>query len=261
VVIGHDSVIAQLESSLPRVSIFYGPRSVGKHTAAEHLRDFYNVLPADYRYYPHLDMESARSISYASAVSPRGEFLLFVINMDGASRDAQDALLLPIEESSARFILMSSRHLPDTLLSRGTLYRFPLLSVESMTAILHKEIPHSTRIEDLAKASGGQVFRAFTPSRMAFQKSQVLQALRAFYSRESEPLESLTKDWSADHTDLLETWCQEAISGAWRIFEEDDTGPVDRKLAIRILIALRGGVRPRFVVRSKLMDIWKDYTA
>lgn len=260
-VIGHDAVLRQLETSLPPVSVFYGPRSVGKTTAAEHLRDFYEVLPADYRYYDHLDMESARSIAYASTVAPRGRFLLFVIQMDGSTRDSQDSLLLPIEESEAKFILISSRKLPDTLLSRGTVFSFPLLAVSDMISILHREIPHSTKIPALAEASGGQVARAFTTSRMAYQKSQVIQGLRAFYSRDPEPLESLTKDWSSEHTDLLETWCQEAISGAWRIFEEEDTGPVDRKLAIRILVSLRGGVRPRFVVRSKLMDIWKEYTS
>lgn len=261
-VIGHDAVVAQLEAHLPPVSIFLGPPSVGKHTTAGHLRDFYEVHEADYRYFSRLDSDAIRSIVESSSLTPTGDFLLTVIEMDGSQQIAKIGLLTPLEnaDETHKFILLTSQHLSPTITSRGQRFSFPLLSEEDMEEILKTVLSRAANVERLAKASGGQVSRAFIASKQSAQRAQVIQALQAFGGRDPSYLELAAKEWSEDHTKLLETWCQEAISGRWRVFEETDSPSNDRKLAIRILIALRGGVRPRFVVRSRLMDIWKDYT-
>ncbi len=262
-VYGHDAVVGYLEATLPPVSVFIGPTSVGKHTTAEHLRDYYGVHAADYRYFPSLDAEALRAIVTSAALMPTDEFMLTVIEMDGSRVTIRDGLLAVLESASEshRYILLTSERLSPTLMSRAQRYTFPLLSQEAMEEVLRLVLSNVANVERLARASGGQVYRAFIASKQSAQRAQVIEALQSFDGRDAALLEGAAREWSEDHTRLLETWCQEAITGRWRVFEEDDAPFNDRKLAIRILIALRGGIRPRFVVRSRLMDIWKDYTS
>jgi len=262
-IIGHDAVVLSLESSLPPVSLFRGPKSVGKRTTALHLRKYYGVGSSDFLYVDKLSAPAVQELLRVSRYFPAGNFRLIVLRLDGASTSVQDALLLTLEEASdsVRFILLSSDTLTATLVSRAQVFNFSLLSDSDMEKVLKSVLSESANVERLAKASGGQVSRAFRASRLSEQRSQVIQVLQSFKARDATFIEKNANSWSEEHTSLLETWCQELVTGRWRLFEPGEVGLDDRKLAIRLLMAVRGGVRPRLVVRSRLMDIWRDYTA
>lgn len=262
-VIGHDSVMSELETALPRVSLFLGPTSVGKTTAALHLREVHAVPDADFFYFDSLTASSSAEITRLAGLTPQGEYRLIVVQMDDSARFSQDALLLTLEDSvdTTRFILISSKLLIPTLTSRCRIFTFPLLSVSDMEKILTNILSDAANVKRLAEASGGQVSRAFLASKQSNARSQVIYALQGFSERDVSRIEKVAPEWSDDHTELLLTWCREMITKRWRVFEEGEVGLDDRKLAIRILMAIRGGIRPRLMVRSRLIDIWKDYTS
>lgn len=260
-VIGHSVVVSELEVDLPRVSLFLGPKSVGKTTVAQHLKGFYGVSGSDYLHVEHLDAESVQRVVGFARTHPSRDKKLIVLQMDGSSRITQDALLLTLEETppDVHFILVSSESLVPTLSSRAKVFHFPFLQEEEVEEVLREVLSGAANVSRLAKASGGQIFRAFTASKLSEKRSEVLRALHAFYARDATILEKIAPSWTADHTSLLEIWCQELITGRWRLFEPAEAGLSDRKLAIRLLIAIRSGIRPRLVVRSSIMDVWRDY--
>jgi len=258
---GHEEVVLDLERNLPRACIFQGPKSVGKTTVAEYVRDHYGVSGSDYLSVEELDSDSVREAMRVSRVVPARDMRLIVLQMDGAPRRLWDTLLLAIEDApeTTRFILITSRELSATLHSRCSTYYFSYLDSESMEKVLGKVLPTAVNLDPMVQRSGGQVYRAFLGAKRSENIRQVIDMLGAFHGRDSAPLERATKVWSWEHTNLLETWCQEMISGRWRVFSHSDLEIDDKKLGIRILTALKADIRPRLLIHSRIMDIWKEY--
>ena len=90
-------------------------------------------------------------------------------------------------------------------------------------------------------------------------KSKALSATRAVVEKNESTLEALADGWSDSYTAALRRLCVEATTKRWDWFNlaEVDGWPV--KMFIIILNALVGDVRPRLVVRARLMTVLQEY--
>jgi len=242
---------------LPAISLFVGPASVGKWTVAEALgRRFYNSFGVIR--VRALTMDAARDLTMLSTfATPR----LVIIRLTRSTDASQNVLLKTLEECSTtatKFILIDTELPPETITSRCTVYRFPLLTDAAVEEILLNRNFSAVEAKKLALAAGGQMRNALNRGDMVDDKQLVLTALRAIIERDSDTLDDLAAKWGDPHSALMVTLCTEAISGRYRIFNSEEIEGIGRKLPLRILIALGPGIRPRLVVRSSLMGVLRS---
>lgn len=259
-VIGHERNQEILFRSLPPVSIFVGPDSVGKRTLAANLAFHHGIYPPNLIVVYSLDMETARFISTWAMSAPNTTGRMAIVDLQGASERAVDTLLIALEEApNCRFIFISSSMPQPTLLTRGQTFFFGLLSVEEVQTILSQARGFSEAPAAIfAHASGGQVKRALEAATGYANKSLVLLVLKAFRERSVPALESLADKWSEDASELLAEWCRESITKRWRIFSEEESGIEGREIPLKILMALSGSARPKLVIRASLTNILRS---
>jgi hypothetical protein len=255
-VIGQEVVTRLLP--LPPVSLFQGPRSVGKWTAAEWCRWRLDIGEGDTLRLSKLRVADAEALTRFSLAAPFGSGRLAIVQMDGATVAASNHLLSVLEEipSTTRVILVASRPVLDTLVSRAEVFPFHLLSAADVASVLmSKRRMKESQAEEWAKHAGGQVFRALLHAEHAENKPLVLQAVRAIREREPETLERLADKWKDEHTALLTRWANEAMTQRFALYTEEEATIVDRSVPMKILMALRADVRPRLVVRASLVGV------
>lgn len=259
--VGHADVAHALIHEFPPVALLWGPKSVGKWTAAEQARAENKIFEPDVLRIRRLGMDEARSVvDFASRTAHTEHGRAALIDLDSGSRVAQDTLLKTLEDTgpSVHFLLTSSRPCPDTLRSRARQYTFGLLSPSEVSLILQARGLGVAQSNRLGEQSGGQVSGALAALVMADDKSVVLACVRALREDDSEALMRLADRWRDGHTALLVQWCHEAVSGRWRLFNDAESGLLSTVLPLRVLIALRKDVRPRLLVRSVLADVLKE---
>lgn len=243
---------------LPRVSLFQGPRSVGKWTTAEMLRRRLSVSDSDVLRIKKLLVGDAVTLSRFASLRPtEGSLRLAIVNMDGASAPAVNHLLKALEDSpeSSYFILVSSGYVLDTIRSRAAVFPFHALSTNDVATILEtkkKFSPIQARI--WAERSGGSVWAALSSAEAVETKPVVLLVVKAFRELDIAALEKAADRWTDKHTTYLTQWCHEAITTQWRLFNDDESGIEGRAIPMKILIALRADVRPRLLIRANLMS-------
>lgn len=256
-VVGHGGLLSRLMGVLPSVSLFVGPSSVGKWTAAEYLRGVHEVSSADVLRVRRLTAEDARAIVRFASKAAHGTIRLVIVRLDGASPATLSALLKSLEEapSSTRFILTATELPPATIVSRATVFRFPLLSDEQVEDVLLLRKFKPTEAKRYAALAGGQVRRALDLVEGMDAKVTVLAAVRALRERDAEALDNLAGKWEDQHTGLLATLCRELLTSRWRIFSNAEVEGLGKKTALAILTALRPDIRPRLVVRASLASV------
>lgn len=262
-VVGHADVVRSLVRDFPPVALLWGPKSVGKWTAAEHARAENKIFEPDVLRIRRLGMDEARSVvDFASRAAHTESGRAVLIDLDTGSASAQATLLKTLEDTgpSVHFLLTSSRSCPDTLRSRARQYTFGLLSSGEVAQVMRARGHSVAQSVRLGEQSGGQVRAALAALGMAENKSVVLAAVRALREGDSEALVALADRWRDEHTTLLVQWGHEAVSGRWRLFNDAESGLSNTLLPLRVLIALRRDVRPRLVVRSVLADVLKEMT-
>lgn len=254
-VIGHEPIRQRLSESLPAVSLFIGPESVGKRLTAEWVRQEYGYGEHQTMRVNFLSMDAARDLTEFA----RGTDRLAIIQLDKASRAALNALLKTLEDAPAtKFILISQETPIETITSRATKFQFGLLTEEQVTKFFSEVRNFKPELaERYASKSGGQIKRAFQFMTGYDAKPLVLQVIRAFREHDLVGLERLADKWTDDATELLREWCTEQITGHWFIFDNAETEIHGKELALKILMALSANVRPRLVVRASLMNILK----
>lgn len=253
--IGHDAVLAALLPNPPRVALFLGPSSVGKWTAAEHVRRAEHVAVGDVLRLRTLTVDEARTAVRFATSAAAGLTKLVIARLDGASPQALVVLLKALEDSdpSVHFILVSENEPPDTIASRAEVHRFPLLTEAQVAEVLVLLKKNPSEAAVLATRAGGHISQALRLAEQGEVKIGVLAALRAFRDHDPSVLDALAPRWTDAHTGMLEAWCREQVTGRWRIFAADECALEGSKIALRILTALRVPVRPRLVVRAQLM--------
>ena len=257
-IIGHDHILRVLEGGLPRVSIFRGPYSVGKRTTAMHVAEQMDLSAADYLYVRHLDADRARSVRRFIMNTPQGERRLAVVSLANASEVAQNILLAALEsipETSHIILIDDGDAALETVLSRGNVFLFQLLSAASVKKILMGRNFGEASAEQLAYISQGHVSDALRYASANDTKIAVLGAVRCLRDRDAKGLSSFAGRWSEDHTVLLTKLCHETLTGRSVLFEKEHAEALGKRTAMKILSVTRQDVRPRLVIHAQLMGV------
>lgn len=255
---GHKGNVQELESSLPAVSLFLGPNSVGKWELAEHLRSLKGFLSGDVLRVRRLTQENARFIVKFASERPKGVARLVIAKIDKkASVGAQNTLLKTLEEASdVHFILIAEESPLPTIVSRSTVYRFGLLTEEDVFNILTVRKNFSqTKAENLSKVARGQIKNALAYTQEQDDKLMVLKALESLQKKNLTELESLASKWQQEHTNLLIDWCYECLTSRWVKFNPEETLIRGTAVPLRILTILKNDLRPRLVIRAGLASL------
>jgi replication-associated recombination protein RarA len=258
---GHEKIIESLIRYLPPVALFQGPHSVGRWAVAEHIRWRYDVHVDDLLRVHALDMESVAVIQRFVLTSPaKGSFKLVIVELYRSSASAQVALASVLENlRHARVILIGQAfEVESRIRSLAVVYSFRYLSSAEVSAVLIDRMSFSPdKAKELGLRSNGQVARAIQIANAEDSLVRVRSALLALRTKDQAALSGLAKQWTDEDTKWLVQWCNESLSGQWRVFGSDDY-IAGQSLPIRILLATKPSVRPRLVVRSQLMGLLKE---
>lgn len=254
---GHAENVRALSKALPAVSLFVGPKSVGKWELAEWLRDLHGVRYGDVLRIKRLTQENAKFVARWSLGAPQGDYRLVICRLEKTTPVAMNTLLKTLEESkSTRFILVSETMPLDTIRSRAEVFEFGLLTEENVAGILTATRGMKPDVaEKRAATAAGRVRNALEYGDKQDAKAFVLTALEAVATKNAFTLETVAQTWQQEYTDLLVAWCYESITGKWSLFKEDDTHIRGTALPLRILMALKEDLRPRLVVRAALASL------
>jgi DNA polymerase III gamma/tau subunit len=257
---GHDEQMQVLHASLPPASLFHGPYSVGKYSAARELARRHGISGSDLLVVNGLNAAIVPSIIAFSRLSPVGQQKLAIIKLD-TGKVHQAALLKAIEEAppTTKFIFLTSnlrQQVIPPLASRAWAFYFKSLSDETVTDILVNERKMKPEeAKKLARFAGGHMQNALDAWQMGERKKPVLQIIRSFHEKSPAILEKQASTWTAEDTEMLALWCREALSGHWNVFSQEESEIQGTALPLRILMALRSNTRPRLLIRSALTPI------
>ena len=90
-------------------------------------------------------------------------------------------------------------------------------------------------------------------------KSKALSAARAVVEKNEQTLVALGDGWTDSYTSALRRLCVEATTQQWDWFKHAEVEGWPTKMFIIILNALVGDIRPRLVVRARLMSVLQEY--
>lgn len=223
--VGHDAVRRQLESSLPPVTMLFGPDSVGKRVLAQHAVSYHGIGAADTYTGWELTVATARAAAGLAALAPFGPFRAILLDLDESSQDAQHALLKQLEEPSpaARYILVASRGPLATVTSRCRVYRCGYLFDAGVAMVLHQlglTVAEANEYAPLGRGQVGPAYAAATAARDGSRvRSQVSTAIKAAMSGGSATFAAAAMGWDDEHTLLLRVWAHEAATGRWVFFD------------------------------------------
>lgn len=119
-----EDILADLERELPPVVLLLGnPDVIQALSRSAFLA--HDMKLSDLRWSQKVTAEVARQVVAEASLAPDGDFLAFVLHLDGASEQAQTILLKVVEEppETCRFILLSSTPPLPALASRCVAYR------------------------------------------------------------------------------------------------------------------------------------------
>lgn len=256
---GHEDIVTALERDLPAVSLFTGPHSVGKWTVAEYFREREGILPTDLLRVHKLSADLSREVVKFAQTSAVGSKRMVIIQLDAARPQALNTLLKALEEPrGVIFFLIAEREVLPTIASRAKHFTFGRLTTEQVTRVLiEKKNFKADEAAKLAKMANGQINKAVNAAERLAPKALVLVAVRAFREHDPALLEEISDRWADEHTDMLATWCYEALIERPAVFtkEELDVSQIGKKVLLSILTELAGKTRAKLVVRGKLMGL------
>lgn len=256
---GHTAIVSSLRNELPTVSLFVGPRSVGKRTCAEVVARFHRI--EHIVRVPLLTAESARALAQHVNVAPAEGRSLAIVRLGDHSeqRIAQNILLKSLEEPQPghHFILLTHDTPMETVASRATRFDFGLLPAPVIERILRERGTPEHEVEQFARQCGGRVGEALHMTELLEKKPLVVTAMRAIENHDVDALTKCADAWTPGHTETAVAWCYESIIGREkpRLFSRAELGDMSRRTATRILIALRETHRPRLTVRGSLLSV------
>jgi len=260
---GHERIVAQIErDGLPQISLFIGPKSVGKMRLANQLAKAEASTFEDILRINLLTAELARNVATFIHTAPKGNAArVVIVNIQRAPENNLNILLKSLEDvpTFARVILISQDTPMDTILSRaGAVYSFALLTTDQVeeALLLRRFNPSEARIR--AEASGGQLAIVLNREETSKLKTLVLVVARCFREHDTAALDALANRWTDEHTDLLVRLAHEATTKRWRIFNEEEIGVIPGRVWLAILRALKPDVRPRLVIHAQLAGVLRS---
>lgn len=259
--VGHDRVRRVLEESLPPVTLLQGPPSVGKWTLAVRLVAIHTEQAVDRREIPRLTVDRARDLKVFCGVAPFGSLKAVAIDLEGAHEGALNALLKLLEEPppSARFVLVSSKPVLPTIVSRSQTHRMGVLSVEELVQVVMSVTGETGPAAlERARRAEGRADRALESGASRSAKATAAGLLRMAAGGDVEQLDVILRRVPASEAgDVLEAvgvWAREARTGRWSLFAPEDLPAVPPAVALRVLerVGRLGSVRPRLALREVL---------
>lgn len=260
-VYGHETLRASLKQYFAPVSIFLGPKGVGKWTVAEQLRVENSIHHSDVLRFHRLDSQAVQALKDFSLTPPAASpFKLAIVELYPGTEPQQEALsdLLEYPRYLKVIFITQPGAVSKALSSRAVTYRFKPLRSEDVSAILVSRLGFTADVaRSLSSVAGGQVSRAVEIDSAEPAIELVRRAVTALRTKDSDQLSALAESWTDEASTWLVEWCHEAIHGQWRAFSEEDR--IDNpSLPLKILKAMAERVRPRLVVRSQLMTVLKS---
>lgn len=223
--VGHERVRDALEKSMPRVTLLIGPSGTGKSVLARHVIERWRERRGSVEavFFGAVDADQARRIVREAAAVPPGAMRFFVAELDGSSEQAQNILLKVLEEppDPVWFVLLSSRNLLPTVVSRAQVYWTGLLTGEQVAEVLTRlGVPDARRH---ALEGGGTVTGALEAARRDSEEVKRVRAavsavLRAAAGRDWEGASRSMRGWGPEHGALFMRWSAEAATGQWKEF-------------------------------------------
>lgn len=256
-IVGHPYIVAQLERGLPRVSLFHGPKSVGKWTTAEHFRRKLGYSPSDVFVAYKLSIETARELKLFAASAPVGEGKLAILGLTGSSEASQHAILKVLEESPAdtKFILVAETLPLKPIVSRAQMFNFNRLSVDEIAEILQKKKGfRSDGAKRAASSASGTVASALRTEEVLDTKSKVLELMEAMKEKDLAKVEHLGSTWDQNAQAMLLTACRQVVTKKGGVFTDKELEDYDTSLALRVLRSSGSNIRPRLMVRALLLN-------
>lgn len=264
-VVGHEGIQARIASEgLPSVSLFIGPKSVGRRRFANQLAiDMTDDLRDVFRI-NRLTADLARELAHWTHVAPAGTGKrVAVVNIQDAPESNLNVLLKALEDvpTFVHIILLATSFPPGTILSRcNAIYPFTYLPPEQVAQVLMYKGVNRAQADILAAESAGTVAPAVAHDENVKLKSLVLQVIRCFREHDNAALEALGPRWTDEHTALLVKLVYEATTKRWRLFNEEEVGTLSGRTWLAILRALKPDVRPRFVIHAQLAGVLRSMT-
>lgn len=261
---GHDRIVARIErDGLPSVSLFVGPKSVGKTNLANHLARDLTDDPQDVFRINRLTADLARNVSRFIHVAPHGtRHRVVIANIESAPLNNLNVLLKSLEDVPplmSKVMLLATTPPPATIISRAeAVYTFSLLTDHEVQEALVMRGFGKTEAEIRAAESGGQMSTVYGHEETANLKKLVLIVARCFRERDNAALEALAPRWTEEHTALLVKLAHEATTKRWRIFDEAEVGLISGRVWLAILKALKTPVRPRLTIHAQLAGVLRS---
>jgi replication-associated recombination protein RarA len=252
--VGHELAWSGLRDSRPPVLLLLGPQGTGKWLLAQHLADSQGYPRQDTFWSQVLDMDVAGTVQAflrTAGVTPQGK--LVILDLDGASAAAQNALLKTLEEppGRARFILVASEPPLPTVVSRSHVTRCGVLSTREVAYVLRRLGMDDATAEAAAAVSGGRVSTGLAHAGAAKDAvPQVQAAVQAAARGDTAALGRVfALGWGEAHHALLARWAAEAVTGRWLVFGESDAPPHAGAYVLRMLSDL-SDARPALLDRA-----------
>jgi hypothetical protein len=223
--VGHEKVRQLLEKKLPPAALLIGPESVGKRLVAQHAAAYHGIGPADTYTGWELTAATARTAGSLATIAPFGPARAFLFDLDGASMDAQHALLKQLEEPppAVHYLLVASRGPLPTIVSRCNLYSCGYLFDAGVIMVLqHLGVPVSeaNRCGPLGRGQVAPAYAAATRSQDGSRiRSQVSTAIKAAMAGGSDTFSAAVMGWENEHALLFRVWAHEAATGRWVFFD------------------------------------------
>lgn len=260
-IIGHEAARSALEGELPPVTLLLGPKSVGKTTLARHLAAHHSPGGGPFlRYFERLSAGLAREIVQTAPILRRSPDIC-IIDLDNSTEAAQNILLKVLEEPPAhsRFILIASRVPLVTILSRARVYRLGLLTETQVALVLRQCGFSSPEAAQAAVRSRGQVAPAIEAAgdREASRiTSVVAAAVRAASEGGGTAVDMALRNWTPEHTKVLERWAMEKANGRWVYFTAEFAPRATQRGALNMLYVL--GTYDARTAPAVALDVLKE---
>ncbi len=258
--VGHQEVVEALSSQLPPVSIINGPSSVGKRMIAAYAAIKNNVSRVDFTEVSHLTVDEASRVKKFMQVHPMQGLRFALINLDGASHQAMDKLLITLENppSYARFSLISSTKVPRTLRTRAANFMVGLLEPEELMSILRQK---GLTIADVSKLSKlGRVELAMDLYNNPSAKNVALNVFSAVESMDHILLMQAYKAVDEQSAKMMLIALEESASQSWKVFDPQYLGAfAKREVALKLLglWSTVSDARPQLAMRVVLESVMK----
>lgn len=256
-IFGHREVMQAL-NGLPLTNVLLvGPWSVGKRSMLENFIQRHGVTDVTRVYdLKSADLQEVRKMSLETNGARRVIFL----RLDRMTQNTEERLLKIIEDAppEVTFLATSTYSTRIALRTRFTYITVGSLDPKTIAMILGRLGYEATNAVSLAEKSIGSVGGSIKVGKASPFTSLVTRALKCIVEHDVEMLDSLYSKWEDGHTDTILTWASERITERWRTFKPGDFPELGKGTAMRILTSVDRYDRPRYVVRSSLVNIVRE---